>query len=201
LNTEKIGYALEQIPKAIEQSLEGVNRIVEILQAMRTFSHPGGEEKIPTDINEAIRSTVTVARNEWKYVANLETDLNPDLPPVPCFSGEINQVLLNLIVNAAQAITAALQESPDQTMGIITVSTYQEEKMAVIRISDTGSGIPEEIRSRIFEPFFTTKEVGQGTGQGLSIAHAIIVEKHGGSLTFETEEGKGTTFFVRLPIN
>ncbi|MFC1543211.1 PAS domain S-box protein [Candidatus Neomarinimicrobiota bacterium] len=196
-----IAYYCEEIPKAIEQSLEGVGRITNIVQAMRTFSHPGGEEKIPVDINQAIQSTVIITRNEWKYVANVELDFFPDLAPVPCLAGEINQVFLNLVVNAAQALQEAQESGVSQEKGTITISTRPEEDEVVVRINDTGPGIPEEIRPRIFEPFFTTKGVGSGTGQGLAIAHAVVVEKHGGNIYFETEEDKGTTFIVRLPLH
>lgn len=200
LSTKDIDYYAEEIPKAIEQSLDGVSRISEIVQAMRTFSHPGGKEKTTIDINQAIESTITVSRNEWKYVADVQTDLDPDLPPVPCLAGEINQVFLNLIVNAAQAIQEAQEPGVSQEKGTIAISTRQEKGNLEVHISDNGPGVPEEVKSRIFEPFFTTKGVGRGTGQGLAIAHMVVVEKHGGSITLETEKGKGTTFIIRLPF-
>jgi len=197
---EDLDYYNEEIPKAIEQSLEGVGRISDIVQAMRTFAHPGGEGKIPADINQAIQSTVIITRNEWKYVANIELDLAPDLAPVPCLAGEINQVFLNLVVNAAQALQEMQEGGVNQEKGTIAISTRQEEDAVVVRINDTGPGIPEEIRPRIFEPFFTTKGVGRGTGQGLAIAYAVVVEKHGGTIYVETGEDQGTTFVVRLPL-
>ena len=200
IGEEEIKYIIEENPKAVKQSLEGVDRISEIVKAMRTFSHPGRGAKSLANINEAIQSTVMVARNEWKYVADMELDLDPDLPPIPCLVGELNQVFLNVIVNAAQAIGEVVESSTGETRGIISISTRQEGEDAVIRIGDTGPGIREEIRDRIFEPFFTTKEVGQGTGQGLSITHGVITEKHGGSIRLETELGKGTTFIIRLPL-
>jgi two-component system NtrC family sensor kinase len=193
-------YLSEEIPLALQQSLEGVSRVAEIVRAMREFSHPGTEEKKAIDINRAIESTITVARNEWKYVAEMETDLDTDLPRVLCLPGEFNQAILNLLVNAAHAIVDVVGDGAG-AKGRITVSTRRDGDWAEIRISDTGTGIPEEVRPRIFEPFFTTKDVGEGTGQGLAIAYNVVVEKHNGTITFETEVGKGTTFIIRLPIS
>jgi len=194
------GYLLDEIPKAITQTLEGIGRVATLVSAMKDFSHPGTKEKIPLDLNHAIDSTITVARNEWKYVATLETDFDPLLPPVACLPGEFNQVILNLIVNAAHAIADVIPKNSSQ-MGKITVQTKSFPEWAEIRIQDTGSGIPKDVQSRIFDPFFTTKEIGKGTGQGLAIARSVVVDKHGGSIQFETEEGKGTTFIIRLPYN
>ena len=191
-------YLLSEIPKAVTQTLEGVDSVARIVRAMKEFSHPGGEEMAPADINQAILSTATVARNEWKYVAELVTDLDPNLPAVPCLIGEVKQVLLNLIVNAAHAIADVVERDPARK-GAITISTRAVGLGVEIRVADTGTGIPERHRQRIFDPFFTTKAVGKGTGQGLTIAHTVVVKKHRGSLDFETEEGKGTTFIVRLP--
>lgn len=195
-----IAYFEEQVPRAIQQSREGIKRVSAIVHAMKEFSHPGAEEKTRFDLNKGIESTVTVSRNEWKYVADLEASLAPDLPTVMGLPGEINQVILNIIVNAAHAIAAAAGSESD-TKGKISISTARDGDHVEIRISDTGTGIPERARSRIFDPFFTTKEVGKGTGQGLAIAHNVIVEKHGGTISFETEMGKGTTFIIRLPID
>jgi signal transduction histidine kinase len=167
---------------------------------MKEFSHPGTKEKIPLDLNHAIDSTITVARNEWKYVADMETDFDPSLPLIPCQPGEFNQVILNLIVNAAHTIADVIRERGIER-GKIRVQTRNCPDWAEIRIQDTGSGIPEEIRARIFDPFFTTKEVGKGTGQGLAIARSVVVDKHGGTIHFETEKGMGTTFIIRLPQN
>ena len=193
-------YLLEEIPKAIDQTLEGVGRVAALVNAMKEFSHPDTKEKSLLDLNRAIAGTITVARNEWKYVAELKTDFDPSLPPVSCHPGEINQVVLNLIVNAAHAIGDVARQG-DRKRGIITVHTLRCSECAEIRIEDTGTGIPEKFRTRIFDPFFTTKEIGKGTGQGLAIARSVVVDKHGGSLHFETEEGKGTTFIVRLPYD
>ncbi len=140
-----------------------------------------------------------MARNEWKYVADVVTDLTPALPPVPCIPAELNQVFLNIIVNAAHAIKDALDGGRGEK-GTITVTTRYRDDVCEVRISDTGTGIPKHIRHRIFDPFFTTKEVGKGTGQGLAISHSVIVDKHGGRLSFETEEGKGTTFIIEIPL-
>lgn len=193
-----LDYLMEEVPKAIAQTLEGVERVTKIVRAMKEFAHPDSGATAPADLNKAIQSTVTVARSEWKYVADLVLDLAPDLPTVPCQLGGINQTILNLIVNAAHAIAEKVGKSGEK--GTIMVSTRRVDSWAEIRISDTGAGIPEAIRSRIFDPFFTTKEVGKGTGQGLAIARTVIIEKHGGALTFESEPGKGTTFVIRLPI-
>lgn len=194
-----IEYLESEIPLAIQQSLEGIRRVTKIVQAMKEFSHPGSENKVLTDINKAIETTVTVARNEWKYVAELETLLDHDLGLVPCHPGEFNQVILNLITNAAHAIAPTLTGSGQK--GKITIRTMKEGDRAAISIQDTGAGIPEAIRSRIFEPFFTTKEPGKGTGQGLALVHSAIVERHGGAIWFDTEVGKGTTFSIQIPLH
>ena len=193
-------FLLEEIPKAIDQTLEGVTRVATLVKAMKEFSHPGTKEKVPVDLNHAIESTITVARNEWKYVADAEMDLDLSMPPIPCLPGDINQVILNVIVNAAHAI-ADVQKKGNTAKGKITLQTRSRADCAEIRVIDTGSGIPEEVRGRIFDPFFTTKEIGKGTGQGLAIARSVVVDKHGGTIDFETEEGKGTTFIIRLPLD
>ena len=198
--TADVAYLEKEIPKAATQTLDGVERVTRIVRAMKEFSHPGTSEKATTNLNKAIESTLMVSRNEWKYVAEMVTDFDPNLPSVPCLPGEFNQVILNLVINAAHAISDAVGNGT-ATKGTITVSTRRCEDLAEIRIRDTGTGIPEKIRGRIFDPFFTTKGVGKGTGQGLAIAHSVIAERHGGSLTFETEVGKGTTFVIRLPIH
>ena len=195
-----VPYLLQEIPTALDQSLEGIERVTKIVRAMKDFSHPNSAEKSHIDINNAIESTLMVARNEWKYIANLETDLDKQLPPVPCLPGEFNQVILNLIVNAAHAISDVVAGQAD-SKGTIRVSTARSGESVEVRISDSGTGIPEQVQARIFEPFFTTKEVGKGTGQGLAIARSVIVDKHGGTITFETSQGKGTTFIIRLPLN
>jgi PAS domain S-box-containing protein len=192
-------YLRMEIPRAIEQSLEGIQRVGKIVRAMKDFSHPGSEEKRSIDINKAIETTITVAHNEWKYVADVETHFAPDLPLVLCHAGEFNQVILNLLINAAQAIAQAVGDG-SQEKGKIVVSTTSDHDWAEISISDTGAGIPEAVRSRVFEPFFTTKPVGKGTGQGLALAHTAIVRRHGGKIWFDSEVGKGTTFYIRMPL-
>src|SRR3984885_11088416 len=199
IGTADMRYLREEVPKALMQSLDGVERIAKIVGAMKEFSHPA-LDKVPHDLNRAIASTITVATNEWKYVADVKTDFDADLPFVPVMPGAFNQVILNMLVNAAHAIGAIVAEAPG-TKGLITVSTRKIAQCAEIRIHDSGCGIPEDIRDRIFDPFFTTKEVGRGTGQGLAIAHDVIVNKHKGSIAIEVEQQIGTTFIVRLPID
>lgn len=194
-----LAYLLREIPLAIEQSLQGVERVTKIVRAMKEFSHPGTDEKTAIDLNYAIESTLTVARNEYKYVADLVTDFDPHLPPVPCLPGEFNQVILNLVINAAHAIADVVGVHPD-TKGRIHIATHRQDAVVEVRITDSGTGIPEAVRGRIFDPFFTTKPVGKGSGQGLAIARSVVVDKHGGSLTFETELGRGTTFIIQLPL-
>lgn len=193
-------YLHEEVPQAIRQSLEGLARVTSIVRAMKEFSHPGGQDAEQSDVNHLIETTVTVARNEWKYSAEVVLKLAPNLPAVPCVDGAIGQVLLNLLVNAAQAITEKLGRTPEGGKGTITITTETDGSEVFIHIADTGCGIPAEYRARIFEPFFTTKEVGKGTGQGLAIAYDVITRKHGGNLTFATVPGEGTTFTIRLPI-
>jgi len=191
-------YLREEIPKAVAQSLEGIERIGKIVGAMKEFSHPG-QDRTLTDINRAIASTIMVATNEWKYLADIKTEFDATLPQVPVFPGEFNQVILNIIVNAAHAIgeSAAANSSTKGTIRVVTSHTDHELEVS---ISDNGCGMPRQIQERIFDPFFTTKPVGKGTGQGLAIAHNVIVQKHGGSLTVSSEVGRGTTFVIRLPL-
>lgn len=199
LEERDVPFLAEEIPQTIAQSQEGVRRVAAIVRAMREFSHPGTEEKVLVDVNHALDNTLTVSRNEWKYVADVQTDFDPALPMLRCLPGEINQVFLNLIVNAAHAIGEVVGTGGDQ-LGQIRVSTRADNGWLEIRIADSGGGIPEAIQDRIFDPFFTTKKVGVGTGQGLAIARNVVVEKHQGSLRFATEAGRGTTFIIRLPL-
>ena len=192
-----IAFIEENVPSAFQRALEGIGRIATIVNAMKEFAHPDRREKSPADLNRALQATLTIARNEYKYVADAVTEF-ADLPPVVCHAGDLNQVFLNLLVNAAHAIADAVGKS--EARGRITVRTSSEDGYARIDVSDTGCGVPEKIRDRIFEPFFTTKEVGRGSGQGLAIARAIVVDRHGGTLDFESEVGKGTTFTIRLPF-
>jgi two-component system NtrC family sensor kinase len=185
-----------ELPPALDRIVDGLGRIAEIVRSMKEFSHADQRSMSEVDLNRAIHSTLIIARSEYKYVAEVQTDFQP-LPAVICHGGQINQVVLNLVVNAAHAIADQVKDTGQK--GLITVKTRVEAGFAVISIGDTGGGIPEAVRGRIFEPFFTTKEVGKGTGQGLSIAHKVVAS-HGGTLDFVTEMGNGTTFFVRLPL-
>ncbi len=190
-------YLKEEMPKTIEQSLTGAEQVARIVLAMKEFAHPGSRQMAPADINKIVTNTLAVSRNEWKYVAETELELDPDLPEVLCLGGEISQVLMNLIVNAAHAIEHAEKEEK----GKITLSSSLQDGLVEVRVSDNGTGIPESVRESVFNPFFTTKDVGKGTGQGLAIAQDIVVGKHQGQLFFETETGQGTTFIMRLPIS
>lgn len=195
-----LAFLFKDIPSSIEQSLEGTTRIRDIVKAMKEFSHPGSTCKVQTDLNRAIESTITVARNEWKYLAEMETELADDLPAVMLLPGEFNQVILNIIVNAAHAIEEKRTHSESDKLGTIKIRTEQQDNSILISISDTGNGIPENIKERVFDPFFTTKQVGKGTGQGLAIAYSVVVDKHQGKITVESTPGEGTTFYIKLPI-
>ena len=198
VETADIEFLTEEIPKAIDQSSEGIECISRIVKAMKDFAHPGAAGMTNSNLNKAIETTITVAKSEWKYVSEMKTELEPNLPSVPCLVNEFNQVILNLIVNARDTIADVVGNSGSK--GTITISTSHDDRYAEIRVSDTGKGIPENIRKRIFDPFFTTKEVGKGSGQGLSIAYNVIAKKHHGEFFLETEEGKGTTFIIKLPL-
>ncbi len=195
-----IAYLRSEIPKAISQSLEGIERVGNIVRAMKEFSHPGVEEKVLIDINSAIESTVTVSRNEWKYYADMQLHLDPSLPMVPCLPGELNQAILNIVVNAAQAIRDKVDKD-GETKGVIAISTCKSGPWAKIVISDTGIGMSSKIIQRIFDPFFTTKGVGKGTGQGLAITYSAVVDKHGGTIEVASQVGEGSTFTVCLPLD
>jgi PAS domain S-box-containing protein len=192
----ELGYLREEIPRTIERTLRGVERVGTIVRAMKEFAHPDQREMVACDLNGSIQATLEIARNEYKYVADVEVELG-ELPLVTCHPGDLNQVFLNIIVNAAHAISDVVKGT--QEKGKIRVRTRQEGEDVVIAISDTGGGIPEAIRDKVFDPFFTTKPVGRGTGQGLAIARSIVA-KHRGTIRFETEPGKGTTFLVRVPL-
>ncbi|HKJ66145.1 MAG TPA: PocR ligand-binding domain-containing protein [Desulfopila sp.] len=191
-----LDYLNGETGKAIEGSLEGLNRMATVVRAMKDFAHPGGKTKEEVDINEIINNTVTVATNEWKYCADITLNLNDSLPLVPVYSGQIKQAILNVVVNAAHAIN----ESQLQEKGTITISTSQSGDSIKIEISDNGMGIPEEVLGHIFDPFFTTKTVGKGTGQGLAMVHSTLVDGHGGSINVTSKHGKGSTFTLSLPI-
>ncbi len=199
LQDQELIYFLEEIPKALRDTIAGVDRIADIVQAMKAFSHPGIKEVQSTDINVLIENTVKVSTHEWKYVADINLDLSPNLPMIQCYPNELSQVLLNMIVNAVHAIESRGAE--EGAKGHIRILTKMGHKDVEVTISDTGTGIPQHIQDKIFDPFFTTKEVGKGTGQGLAISHSVIVKKMKGSLDFTTEEGKGTTFYLKLPVS
>jgi signal transduction histidine kinase len=192
----KWGFILEQIPKALSESTDGIGHVSRIVQAMKAFAYQDQGEKVHVDLNRTLQDTLTVAQNEYKTVAAVETDFGA-LPPVFCMPGSLNQVFLNLIVNAAHAISDAKKPS----LGTIRVQSRSVDDLVEVRISDDGCGIPAAIQHRVFEQFFTTKEVGRGTGQGLSLVRRIVIEAHAGSVHFESAEGVGTTFIVRLPVN
>jgi PAS domain S-box-containing protein len=192
-----IDFLTEQVPLAINEARDGANRVASIVRSMTTFGHRDGACKMPMVVNNAINSTLTIAQNEWKYVADVDVDLS-DVPDVVCFAGDIKQVLLNLFVNAGHAIADRVGGINER--GSIRVRNYVEGEFVVIEVGDSGTGIPLEIQQNIFDPFFTTKEVGRGTGQGLALAKSVM-DRHRGTITFDTIPGKGTTFFLRLPIN
>lgn len=196
----EIEYLLEEIPVAIEQTMDGIQRVRNLVLAMKEFSHPGTKQKKLSDLNKGIEATITISRNEWKYVAELNADLDHNLPLINCVMDEINQVFLNIFVNAAQAISEVIEKGVIKR-GTINVSSRLKDEYAEIIIADNGGGIPNALISMIYDPFFTTKPVGKGTGQGLAIAHDIIVTKHQGSIDVYSEEGQGTTFIIRLPVN
>jgi PAS domain S-box-containing protein len=191
-------YLLENMPGAADRAIEGLQRVATIVRSMKEFAHPDQKEKTYADLNQAIASTLTIARNEYKYVADVQTEFG-DLPLVPCHLGDFNQAVLNIVINAAHAVESVIAAQGGR--GRITVRTRRERGEAVIEIEDTGCGIPEAIRDRIFDPFFTTKPVGKGTGQGLAIARSVIVDRHQGMLSVSSKEGAGTTFTIRLPLD
>jgi signal transduction histidine kinase len=193
-------YAATEVPTAITQTLDGVKRVAQIVRSMKEFAHSDQKETSACDLNRMLETTLTVARNELKYVADVVTDFDPSLPEINCHRDELNQVFLNLLINAAHTIADVVGDG-GSGKGTITVRTQTKGDEVVVSITDTGTGIPNAIKDRIFDPFFTTKKVGKGTGQGLAIAHAVVAEKHRGSLTLETEVGKGTTFYVSLPLD
>jgi signal transduction histidine kinase len=190
-------FILEDSPKALQQSHQGVERVAEIVKAMKAFSHvEESQNRQAIILRDALNNALTISRNSYKYIAEIETDFAPDISLIECYPSELNQVLLNLIINAAHAI-----EEKQAGMGKIRIVTRKLEAMVDIQIQDNGAGIPIEIQEKVFNMFFTTKPVGKGTGQGLSLSHNIIVEKHQGKLFFESSPGIGTTFHIQLPIN
>src|SRR6202789_2297085 len=191
-----VDFLRAEIPKAFERTTDGVERVTNIVKAMKEFAHPDTNEQSPADLNHAIEMTLLVASNEYKYLAKIDTEF-AELPAVVCNVGELNQVFLNLIVNAAHAIHDA---GRDVNTGEIKISTAVDGDSVLISVGDNGCGVPPENLSRLYDPFFTTKEVGRGTGQGLAICHSIIVDKHGGTISAGSKLGTGTEFTLRLPI-
>jgi two-component system NtrC family sensor kinase len=190
-------FLRDNLPKAFDRCIDGLSQVAKIVRSLKDYAHPPDTEMVPADLNHVVETSLTLARNEYKYVAELRMALDR-LPPVKCHPNEVGQAIVNVVVNAAHAIEDVVKGTGE--LGVITVKTWQDGDAVVIAIGDTGTGIPEQARSRIFDPFFTTKEVGRGTGQGLAIAWSTINERHGGQLTFETAIGEGTTFFLRLPV-
>ncbi len=192
-----LAFLGEEIPSALNQSLEGLDRVAQIIRAMKDFSHPG-QGRVAADLNRAVESTVQVSRSEWRYVAELDLDLDPDVGLVRCHEGELKQVLLNIVVNAAQAIGGDAERAAGGTLGRIGLRTERTATGVRITITDNGPGMSESVRKKIFDPFFTTKPVGKGTGQGLSMAYAVI-QKHGGALAVSSSLGAGSIFTIDLP--
>jgi len=197
--TSELNYLLDEIPRTFDETMSGLQRVTQIIKSLKEFAHPNQSSKQPADLNKAINTTIVVSRHEWKYVAEVVTEFDLDLPMIPLRIDEMNQVMLNLIVNAAHAIGDALKQR-GEAKGQITIRTKQAENNVLIDVQDNGTGIPESAQVHIFEPFFTTKGVGKGTGQGLAIIRTII-KSHDGSINFTTEPGKGTTFHIRLPLS
>jgi len=194
-----LDYLLEEVPRCLQQSLDGLARVARIVRSLKEFAHPNSPDLTPADLNHTIETSILVSRHEWKYVSEVDLELDPALPNVPCVVDEFNQVILNLIINAAHAIADALKVRGGDR-GKITVRTRHAEPWAIVEVEDTGTGIAPEIRSRIFEPFFTTKPAGKGTGQGLAIVHTVIVKHHHGTVEVETEPGRGSKFVIKLPL-
>ena len=189
-------FVKEETPKAVTRTVDGLNRVATIVKALKQFSHPGTDEMAPADLNRIVENTLTVAKNEYKYVAEVEIDLCPDAEVI-CHPGDLGQVLINLVVNAAHAVGDQVDGSGQ--LGKISLRTFSDSDGLVVEVADTGGGIPAELRNRVFEPFFTTKEPGKGSGQGLALAHNVVVNKHKGRMSFDVDEGVGTTFRIWLP--
>jgi signal transduction histidine kinase len=190
-------FARQEIPPAISQSEDGLKKIAEIVKALKTFARPEVTGMVNADIHAALESMITVTRNEWKDIAEVKTNFDSRLNTVYCCIAEMNQVFLNIMLNAIQAIDS---KKNNDSKGLIAIETEKDESMAIIKISDTGIGIPKKICDKIYNPFFTTKEIGKGTGYGLTLAYLVVVKKHNGQIDFVSEVGQGTTFFIRLPL-
>ncbi len=195
----ELNYLLEEIPRTFEETMGGLKRVTSIIKSLKEFAHPSIAACQPADLNKAIATTIAVSRHEWKYVADVVTEFDPELPMIPLRIDEMNQVMLNLIVNASHAIGDAIKQR-GESKGIITLRTKQEGESVLVQVQDNGTGIPASAQSHIFEPFFTTKGIGKGTGQGLAIIRTIVVKNHGGTIHFTTEPGQGTIFHIKLPL-
>ncbi|MFA6653095.1 MAG: ATP-binding protein [Candidatus Delongbacteria bacterium] len=196
LKDTNLDYLMNEIPGALEESMNGIQIVRKIVMAMKTFSHPGLKTMQKADINDAITSTVTITKNVWKYVAEVETYPAENLPEITCHIGDINQVILNMITNSCDAIA----EKKTEEKGLIKISTSFDKAFIYITIEDNGAGVPTGLKEKIFQPFFTTKQIGKGTGQGLALSYDIIVNKHNGGIKVDSEHGKGTIFTIKLPI-
>jgi PAS domain S-box-containing protein len=193
----ELSYLQRELPQAALQALEGCDRVASIVGAMKEFANEGPSDHAPADLNSALANTMAVVRDQLQRVAHVSADFG-ELPPIYCNVAELNQAFLAILINAAQAIGDVVGDSGKK--GVIRVQTRHEGNSVVVRISDTGGGIPEELQARIFDPFFTTREVGQGIGQGLTIARAIVADRHRGALRLESRPGEGSTFEVVLPL-
>lgn len=194
--TVDLKFLLEELPRALDRTQEGIERVAGIVRSMKEYSHPGSEQRSSADINHALENTLTIARGEYKHVADIERAFGP-IPLVPCNIGELNQLFLNILINAAHAIE---QSGKDTSSGRIRIGTAHAGADVVVSFEDNGCGIPSENLEKIFDPFFTTKPVGKGTGQGLAIARAIVVDRHGGSIDVDSQVGQGTRIEIRLPV-
>jgi len=195
-----VNYLWREVPRALRDTLEGVERIAKIVNAMREFSQADKEHQVSVDINALIQSAIIVTRSEWKYVADIVTDFDESLPCVECFSGGFNQAVLNLLLNATEAVAERIDPDSDEK-GRIAVRTQHDDSSLLLQIEDTGCGIPDDIKSKIFNPFFSTKSGRSKRGHGLALVYETIVREHHGELTFESQPGTGTTFTVRIPVS
>lgn len=193
-----LDFVLGEMPLALEQSLDGVQRIKSIVKAMKSSVHPDNVDMQLADINQEIESACVLSRSEWKLVTEIDMKLDTELPKVYCLPYEINQVVLNMVINASHAISDEVKAGKYEK-GLIEISTKADDEFAEIHIIDNGAGMPKEVQSKIFDPFFTTKEVGIGTGQGMSLAYNVINDKHKGLIELDSEVGKGTHFTIKLP--
>jgi len=198
LTQADVDFLREEVPRALNDSEEGVNRISGIINAMKDFAQPSCGKMMPVALEPLIQSAVEISRYEWKKVAEISADLDPSLPTVRGLKDELGQVLLNLIVNAAHAIADSKHGA--DTGGRIRIVTRRGEDWAEMSVQDNGCGIPRDLQDKIFDPFFTTKGVGRGCGQGLAIVYNVITGKHHGQLQVDSEPGRGTSVTLRLPI-